>query len=178
MTVVWSISLVSISFFDTVRNTWAIREFRDEHGINDLVLHALARLFAVMVSVAVTESGMSKFYPWPGCVVQGGVFSALGGKSIFRRVYYVVSFGEMGIAIGMTLCKFLLYLLFADGGLLYADGRVDFCRLVRKFRLVAQKLGLVPNGKTVLKRLDSVYCAQPDLVVDGASFKRGSDSIE
>ena len=76
---------------------------------------------------------MSVLRDLPNNVVQGGVFSTLGGKSVLRLVYKAFSFIHKGIVSGFKFLSRIPYFLFADDGVLPADSVEDARRVASKF---------------------------------------------
>ena len=99
-----------------------------------------------------TTSDVSIERDLPENVVQGGIFSTLGGKSVLRLVYKEFSAFYKGIVTGMKVIEKIPYFLFADDGVLPVGDLSEIPTIGSHFWHCAKKWGLSPNDKSLLKK--------------------------
>ena len=115
------------------------------------LVRALRNLYSDSVSKVRTDFDESDFVDMPGCVVQGGVFSTVGGKSILRRVCSEAFDGYCGVASGNVSLGDTPYLLFADDQIVLMGVRSGWVGVLGRYFSVARRYGLGPNDTTVIK---------------------------
>lgn len=153
------------SFFDTVRNDLERDELLFGQGVQPHVVRSLRALGYVQCAMAVTKYDVSKIKDMPNHVVQGGVFCTLGGKSILRRLYCSLVTSFEGIAICINVLRRIVYLLFADDGIPFAETVLEARACLLALWVKVKLLGLGPNGKTVFKAFSVKKGSCDDLVL-------------
>ena len=157
------------SFFDTVRNFAAWQELVNVAGVPWHCVRALREISKLLRGIVVTMTDVSSERDLPDNVVQGGVFSTLGGKSVLRLVYKEFFSVHEGVTSGFQLLKKVPYFLFADDGVLPAEKFDDIKEVAGTFWRSAKKWGLAPNDKTFVKQFGANKRETRDVICEGGN---------